>query len=1594
MSVGSSKDIQVFTGVMDGDTERRRIAPGDYLYLLNARSTITNEQNNSAIEDCEGNMLVGNPYVNMYGGESKCIGSYEDVAGQSIIYFVYNSLGHHGIYRWFLNRPGYPEGVVEKIWQVKDPSIYNEYNKNPLNFHPDYLITGVALVDNLLLWTDYYNEPRQMDIVRANETNKRRRYNFFINKKCLDTGVFYTITIFDSAGVAVGFPVPYYSDKENLFDRVDDLVQQISSVPDIDYIAHNKYNYIELEITKLGEYTIELSDTGFPQSKVLPANFYQSDVGGNYFNRIQAPPFCRPTAYYLPQVIANLINPPEAVIDSYTINISTPSLYSQSAVALGFNSKLNDVNNNIVLGSTKVFPLGAPFVLPVGAPYTQHYTYPEACIFLNGSAGLTLNISFKINVFWSGPGTAPAVGRINMNLISVQPNGDHKFKRIYYIDQTITGTQQTFTIPSVIVDIPGTQENQTAKHYISLGIAYGQLNFYAAKIVLNNISIPTKEAISKQTNMFRAKYIYENFQKSVYGQSTSLILRTENYNSQHEIMLNFEDKFLLDDNHLCRISKCILSKSRDNGTTWYDFKTLDLYDFACEDTRNYIYSGNEQSIPVATSEAILQYHATPLKSNALEYADERIWDGGIVEGYDSVPIKMDIEAFSIDYIDNGYYISGVLPISLEGFRPGYKGFIGIVYYDDFDRKSGVCLSDDPSISIPSYKDRYWFDTNINDNMPVWGIKCKVYNEPPSWATKYRIVRTRDFTQDSYLMWMVAYVDLIDIDGNVTAGFPAPAFFRINLDNLPYYTENSNKGAIIEYTYVQGDRIKIICKENGDFYTDIFDVEIAFADSNNIYIKYDALVTIANGDLIEIYSKGEMENPDTSQFFEFGECMEVGSKYFDGVLKKYHKGNDTSEIDIDQSYSMMPVADKPARLVSLHGGVYFRIRFLYFNTGTLTVPVWAARQFWISSNYADEYSESKSDGLTRANAVIRIGQIALDSAVRFTNTRISGSEINGLNENEPLNLERYSVTYGLVEKMQLVENDVIKLIFRNSYQLSIYVSQGVIRQTQGGGSLISVYDQVAGNSHIIQRTIGSQNAESVALNDEADVMGYDENEGVVWRSSKNGTIVISDYKQKNAFKEWSNRRKLLDRGRSYTPSVYDLYHDEYIITLGGLGDIPNSSPTFDIDILDLEPAEVVQPGITPFSFTVKIEIYPLGVIILPTTQSTGGATLRSMIISAFNNAGWGVEITVGGVIHLTAPNLNYNNSTIDITVQTNDQYVEGTELVRNGEFIYPNSLNDWVPGKNWSINPGGAANQYARYLHINPFFPTKITQKNIGLNVGDLFRIRYKCKITLNNGEGVRFEAGNTTIVSGATQYSNAAVSEDLYYQDAIDDQIGFAPTSTTFQGYIYQVSIKKLYPNPHRVFRYKAKNGFQAEEETEPFTPVTIAFSKKKNGWPQYHSFTPEMYGRLNDNVVSFRDGQLWLHTTKAIPKNYYGVQYGRELIFVSNKDFPKVKEYKALSVNGIGKNAAPIIRIPPYEGVPNGMETELTQAHFETKEGVQYAAIQRDKLTPGAASTDEGWVNGRAMKGQVIEVKLVNNDPDVSLIFNAEILYFYSENS
>lgn len=164
----------IFTGKMNLDVDYERInnENGDYLHAKNIRNGYNGIM--GSVIPVKGFDQIENKYLP--DGDNVCIGTIEDKYEQTVVIFIYNSLGNHSVFRYYPFRKSekYPDGIFE-------PLIIS----SELNFTKSNLIHG-TVVDGECLWTDAYasnvsivgNSPRKINLPKFSWINKKIWYSF------------------------------------------------------------------------------------------------------------------------------------------------------------------------------------------------------------------------------------------------------------------------------------------------------------------------------------------------------------------------------------------------------------------------------------------------------------------------------------------------------------------------------------------------------------------------------------------------------------------------------------------------------------------------------------------------------------------------------------------------------------------------------------------------------------------------------------------------------------------------------------------------------------------------------------------------------------------------------------------------------------------------------------------------------------------------------------------------------------------------------------------------------------------------------------------------------------------------------------------------------------------------------------------------------------------------------------------------------------------------------------------------------------------------------------------------------------------------
>ncbi len=147
-------------GKMNKSVDERLVPVGQYIDALNVRLGSTENTDIGAVENSKGNTLLTD--ISYQGVplsvNAKCIGAFEDGVKENIY--------------WFIHDPTSALSASLKVDMIlsynttSQATTYHIISETVLNFNPQYLITGIDLIEGLLFFTDDFNPPRKININR------------------------------------------------------------------------------------------------------------------------------------------------------------------------------------------------------------------------------------------------------------------------------------------------------------------------------------------------------------------------------------------------------------------------------------------------------------------------------------------------------------------------------------------------------------------------------------------------------------------------------------------------------------------------------------------------------------------------------------------------------------------------------------------------------------------------------------------------------------------------------------------------------------------------------------------------------------------------------------------------------------------------------------------------------------------------------------------------------------------------------------------------------------------------------------------------------------------------------------------------------------------------------------------------------------------------------------------------------------------------------------------------------------------------------------------------------------------------------------
>ncbi len=139
---------------MNRDLDDRLVPPGEYREALNINVSKSEGSDMGSVENLLGNKLINTTLIN----NATVIGSYKDTGSEKIYYYITSNDS-------FDESNSGSHQIIEYNQKAEKSTIL--VDSTALNFHKNYPITGINIVDTLLFWTDNRNAPRKINVQTA-----------------------------------------------------------------------------------------------------------------------------------------------------------------------------------------------------------------------------------------------------------------------------------------------------------------------------------------------------------------------------------------------------------------------------------------------------------------------------------------------------------------------------------------------------------------------------------------------------------------------------------------------------------------------------------------------------------------------------------------------------------------------------------------------------------------------------------------------------------------------------------------------------------------------------------------------------------------------------------------------------------------------------------------------------------------------------------------------------------------------------------------------------------------------------------------------------------------------------------------------------------------------------------------------------------------------------------------------------------------------------------------------------------------------------------------------------------------------------------
>lgn len=422
---------------------------------------------------------------------------------------------------------------------------------------------------------------------------------------------------------------------------------------------------------------------------------------------------------------------------------------------------------------------------------------------------------------------------------------------------------------------------------------------------LNSTDLNEVNRLFKRNFQFQSQFIYDDFEISVLSSMSNFILpKTKGSSPTGEDIISQDNLLTVRVSTGSSIVRKIRIVAKDVDSSLYSIvATIDKDELNILDNTVYEYefTNDVLGIPLDPDDSVRLMDWVPLSSKSQELIKGiRLTDGLITENFDPVSVDMRI---SLDYEfltrnDNAHFPA------VQNLKSGQSYAWGVEYQDHGGRIGSVNLTEGdydnilqnglygttlniPFLTESTYNPNFVYSSPSKEMDYVPKVGVELYHEPPVWATKWKLIRSKGQSMGRYLQFAAQQISFRDAAGN-SALAPVATSMVVDIENISGIYLSENNLSTLAYSFDKGDRIRFIANKEG-VSPSYNDLQPFLAHNDSPIESYDDLTgtlivqlndtntvlrTIGWGVLFEIYHpiSGVVDNREF--LYEVAECGDV------------------------------------------------------------------------------------------------------------------------------------------------------------------------------------------------------------------------------------------------------------------------------------------------------------------------------------------------------------------------------------------------------------------------------------------------------------------------------------------------------------------------------------------------------------------------------------------------------------------------------------------------------------------------------------------------------------------------------------------------